>query len=626
MSLADTHNALTHKQIIKWLISIIVLSALFYITARLGLILAIPPGYATAIWLPSGIALAFILLFGYYVSPAIWIGSFLVNYQMSGAFLVASSIALGSMLQAILGAYLVRRFVGFPNPLSSDKDIMGFLILGGPISCLFAATWGVSTLLITNQVPLGEFFYNWFTWWSGDTTGVLVFTPIILIWTAQPQELWQKRRLSVGVPLCCLFSILVVFFMYTSRWKDEKLVDEFNTQSADITSIFELEAARDNQPYLSSRFVDEMLVKASFNGLVLRIYDLSKNGNRRMIYSSSGFHSFNGLVWDKLINIKGHQWLLEYTTAQNFITVNQTWELWVVPISGVLLTALLGMLLLSITGKAAMIEGIVNKRTKELTLANDSLLNEIKLRHTMEITLEQHAKELARSNNELAQFVNIASHDLKEPLRMVVTYLQLLDREYHQQLDNNAKEYMYFAVDGAKRMQALISDLLTYSSVGAQNKTYDLIECEEIIQQVLEVLKFSVVQDKVYITNDPLPRLYADKIQMMQLFQNLIGNAIKFSNKSSIKIHIGVKPYKNSWLFWVQDNGIGISTEYFGKIFEIFQRLHGPKEYQGSGIGLAVCKKIVEQHGGQIWVESSEGLGSTFYFTLPIQQSQEKIG
>ncbi len=609
----------------KWFGSIIGLAFLFYITARLGLILAIPPGYATAIWLPSGISLAFILLFGNRVAGAIWVGSFLVNYQMSGNILIAGSIGLGSTLQALLGAYLVRKFVGFPNPLNNDKEIFGFLLLGGPVSCVLAATWGCSTLLLANQIIATDFLYNWFTWWAGDTIGVLVFTPFILIWTAEPREVWRERRLSLALPLCIMFSILIAFFMYTSRWKDEKIITNFDMQAKTLADAFEAGLPSLTNEASTRQFIDNMLVNATSKNMVLRIYDVNKLGNRNLQFSSSHFRSFNGLEWDKKITDANHQWLLKYTTAQNYLNVNQSWEVWVVPFCGVLLTGLLGALLLSVTGKAAMIEGVVTKRTTELRLANESLLKEIQQRQFAEASLALHTKELARSNAELEQFAYIASHDLREPLRMVVTYLQLLEREQHNQLDKNAKDYIGFAVDGAKRMQALISDLLTYSRIGTHQKKHELIDGEKVLKHVLDNLKFLIEESGAHITYDPIPYVVADNIQLGQLFQNLISNAIKFSdNKSRINIHIGVKKQKQDWLFSVEDNGLGISSEHFSRIFEIFQRLHPREKCPGTGIGLAVCKKIVEQHSGLIWVESTLGKGSIFFFTLPIPKVDDK--
>jgi PAS domain S-box-containing protein len=238
-------------------------------------------------------------------------------------------------------------------------------------------------------------------------------------------------------------------------------------------------------------------------------------------------------------------------------------------------------------------------------------------RKTAELELQQQKQDLARSNDELQQFAYVASHDLQEPLRMITSYLELLERRYKGHLDAKADQFIAYAIDGAARMQTLINDLLGYSRVGSRGQSFTLVDCEAILQNVLRNLQVAIADSDALITHDPLPHVTADSTQLTQLLQNLIGNAIKFCREDPLKIHIGTTRINGQYLFAVRDNGIGIESQYTHRIFVIFQRLHSRTEYSGTGMGLAICKKIVERHGGTLWVESSPGEGSTFYFTLP---------
>jgi signal transduction histidine kinase len=238
-------------------------------------------------------------------------------------------------------------------------------------------------------------------------------------------------------------------------------------------------------------------------------------------------------------------------------------------------------------------------------------------RKEAEDALSDVVKELKRSNNELEQFAYVTSHDLQEPLRMVTSFLGLLSKKYKGKLDQDADEYIDFAVDGARRMQNMISDLLAYSRIGTRGKPFEAIDSEYALKQALNNLQLAIEESGALVTYDPLPTVLADSSQLTQLFQNLVANAIKFRSKDvSPKVHISAEINGEEWVFSVRDNGIGIAQEFFEHIFVIFQRLHGRDEYPGSGMGLAISRKIVERHGGRIWVESQIGQGTAFYFTI----------
>jgi len=274
------------------------------------------------------------------------------------------------------------------------------------------------------------------------------------------------------------------------------------------------------------------------------------------------------------------------------------------------------------------LKDMVEERTAQLTEANVKLQLEISERVRVEEELMEHrshleeeikarTEELSRSNKELEQFAYIASHDLQEPLRMVASYVQLLERRYESKLDKDALEFIAYAVDGATRMKRLINDLLTYSRVGTRKKPFQPTDCSKVVDQTLSDLDMSIKESGAVVTRGPLPTVMADDTQLAQLFLNLIGNAIKFRGKETPTVHISVKEDEEACCFTVRDNGIGIEHQHVDRIFQVFQRLHTKAEYPGTGIGLAVCKKIVERHGGRMWVISKPDEGSTFYFTIP---------
>jgi two-component system, chemotaxis family, sensor kinase Cph1 len=252
----------------------------------------------------------------------------------------------------------------------------------------------------------------------------------------------------------------------------------------------------------------------------------------------------------------------------------------------------------------------------QATLELRKAIVNIVLRQAEELALL--AQDLERSNAELKKFAYVASHDLQEPLNQVANYVQLLEMRYHGQLDQDATEFIDFAVEGVTLMQTLIDDVLIYSKVDLRGIEWQLTDSETALNHALGNLRGRIAETDARVTHDPMPHIVADGTQLMQLFQNLIANAIKFRSSESPQVHIGIERQEDAWLFSVQDNGIGIDPKFNDRIFVIFQRLHTRDEYPGSGMGLAICKKIVECHRGQIWVESEVGQGATFYFTIPV--------
>jgi PAS domain S-box-containing protein len=266
---------------------------------------------------------------------------------------------------------------------------------------------------------------------------------------------------------------------------------------------------------------------------------------------------------------------------------------------------------------------LMAKKLSALGHNNLVLARDVAERQKVEEALRQSVAELERSNVDLAQFAYVASHDLQEPLRMISSYVQLLARRYKGRLDADADDFIGYAVDGATRMQTLINDLLTYSRASARSKAFEATDCVLVLEQTLVNLKEQIRKNSVVVTHDPLPTVMANGSQLAHLFSNLIENAIKFHGDEPPRVHISAKRKGDEWEVLVADNGIGIEPQYFDRIFKVFQRLHRKNEYPGTGIGLALCKKIVERHGGRIWIESKPGEGTTFFFTIPAAGGDE---
>jgi signal transduction histidine kinase len=270
--------------------------------------------------------------------------------------------------------------------------------------------------------------------------------------------------------------------------------------------------------------------------------------------------------------------------------------------------------------KQGAMDYVLKDHLARLPISVRRALEEVRLRQERARAQEQLAnkvEELARSNCDLEQFAYVASHDLQEPLRMVAAYTQLLSERYQGKLDSAADRYISYAVEGATRMQALLEDLLAFSRVGRTGAIPAPADVNAAINEVLKNLDLALKEHGVTVTCHPLPTILADRFQVVQLFQNLIGNAVKFRAKRNPCITISAEPKGREWLFSVFDNGIGIAEEHKDLVFKIFQRLHTRTEYPGNGVGLAICKKIVEHNGGRIWVESELGHGSNFRFTFP---------
>jgi len=767
------------SRLIGWVARCAVLGAGYYIAGRLALLLAIPPGYAAPVWPAAGVALAGLLLLGNGAWPSIVIGSFFVNlftaFDGSSAAAVAKSLSIamsigcGAALQAFAGASLIRRYAGFPNSLSRERDVYLFLAYGGPVSCLINAACGVATLAAAGLIPASEVLFSVGTWWVGDTIGFVLVAPALLIWLDRPLAVSLRRRLTVTAPLGVTLFGVVSLFIYASHREQRRIVDQFERQSdeliheiqggfnrhiesvksvadlyASVESVdraefgrfarrqlerlpgawalswnprvaserraaFEasvrgegfagyeireldaqgrlvraakraeyapiafieplaanraslgfdlasdpfrretLERARDRHAPSSVGPVSLLQDEQAKTGLVIfmpvyrnalpvesvearrrnlrgylgavvrtqpaveaivsdleRVWGATRQGlppiririsaggdpgDATALYETAGAYAYKtgGLRREAPLSLAGRDWRIEFEISNAALRRLPSWGPWLILVTGLLISILLGIILLTATGRAAEIEEEVVARTKELK----------------------------RSNEDLEQFAYVASHDIQEPLRMVSSYTALLARRYRGKLGADADEFIAYAVDGAERMQSMIRDLLDYARIGKQ-RSMQPTDCMKPLGEALKNLEAAVLESGAVVTFGPMPRLTVNSSLIAQLFQNLIGNAIKYRSSASPVIEVSAKRVGAEWRFSVADNGIGLDMRFAGRIFVIFQRLQTRAEYPGNGIGLAFCKRIVDQHGGRIWVESEPGRGSTFTFTLPV--------
>ena len=615
------------------------LAAVYCVAGRLALLLAIPPGYATAVWPAAGLALAGVLLLGYRVWPGIVLGSFFVNLwtaldSSSAAALLnsislAASIGVGAALQAVTGAYLLRRFARYPNPLVEEKPVLGFVLLGGPVSCLVSSTLGVATLWVAGVVAPENCFFSWWTWWVGDAIGVILFAPLALIWSNRPRPLQLRRRLTVSLPLAFMFVLAVMVYVYASQREQAQIQRTFQTRTDEMTERVQTELAHKLEvselrgqvqaTVLTRESVEASLRQVRRPGIELVACHAAGttaeplDDNSTVALASS--KKSGGLQRAVSFEVAGKPWCVVYRLTPEYLARNRSLQAWAVLTGTLAFTGLAGAFLLVLTGRTATIEELVVQRTEELARAND---------------------ELARSNQELDDFAFIASHDLKEPLRGIHNYSQFLLDDCGALLPEDGRAKCETLMRLTQRMESLIEALLYFSRVGRDELAMAETDLQQVLAEVVDSLDIRLKETGVAVRiPQPLPTLYCDRVRVREVFYNLVTNAMKYNDKPGKWIEIGCRRHANGTapatakgaetnghatsqpVFYVQDNGIGIREKHQQTLFRIFKRLHGRDKFGGgTGVGLTIAKKIVERHGGRIWIESVLGEGATFNFTL----------
>lgn len=519
------------------ILALVILAAVYITAGKLGLKLAFVHQSATAVWPPSGIALAALLILGREMWPAIFVGAFVVNLTTDWHILTSLAIAAGNTVEAVSGAYLVSRFARGRDAFLRHQDIFKFAFLAGICSTALSATIGVSTLCLAGSAAWPAYGRIWTTWWLGDAVGDFVIAPFLILWAAWPRSRMQRAQVGQALLLAAvLFVLSMMVFGGWIPWRRTNYPLEFLCIPMLLVVAF-----RSGPPAAASTSV--LLTGIALWGTL---------------------HGFGPFITG---------------SANESLLLLQTY---------------LGVSTIMVLAVAAVVWDHERVRRE----------------------LARQAAELSRSNEDLQQFAYVASHDLQEPLRTVACFTELLAKKYSGRLDADAREYIGYITGGARRMAALVDGILLYSRVAQADGARVRVDSHRALASALANLSGAIQESEAVITHDPLPEARMHEAQLTLVFQNLLANAIKYRGQEPSRIHVSAAQNGDGWIFSVRDNGIGIQPQYRDQVFGLFKRLHGP-DVAGAGIGLAVCKKIVERYGGRIWLEGEPGAGTTAYFTVP---------
>jgi PAS domain S-box-containing protein len=688
------------------------LTAIYVAAGKLGLALAYVHTNASAVWPPTGLALAALLLFGWRIWPAILVGAFLVNLTTAGTVATSAAIAAGNTIEAVVGASLVRRFADGTRVFNSVRGVLKFVVLAGVLSTAISATAGTTTLAAAGLAPWSDFQRIWLTWWLGDATGALVLTPVLVLAAVEPAIAWNGRRVAEALLLLAGLGLTgaLVFhrsdpppstflcvpfpfwaaFRYGRReaatatlllsvlavWGTVRGYGPYARASTNDTLLFlqvfmggltvmglivaavvaerqrvehELRAARDDLEATVATRTESLseAVRALEREVVERTraeHELRESEQRMrglleaapdamVVVDDRGAivevsaqvekmfgHARTDLVGRPVEILVPESFRERHTSHRGVYSsdprtraMGEGLELYALRRDGTQFPVEISLSPVP-TDRGLLVMAAIRDITERKVV-------ETRIRR-MNVELERrvHARtaELERSNEALKQFAYAASHDLQEPLRTMGNYAELVSRRYRGRIDDEADVFLGFVVDGAEWMHQLLQGLLEYARVDTRAAATSPKPMDRALEQALVNLRAAIADTGARVDSGPLPVAPADDVQMVQLFQNLIGNAIKFRRPGvAPEVRVEVAERGSDWEFAVRDNGIGIDLRHAERIFAIFQRLHRRQEYPGAGVGLAICKKIVERHGGRIWVEAAPGIGCTFRFTLP---------
>lgn len=509
---------------------------IYFLAAKGSLLLAIPPGYATAIWPPSGIALALLLLGGRRLWPGILIGAIAANFTIAQSP-ASVFIGAGNTLEALAALWLARRLSPDREwPFGSLRQVLQ-LVFAGCVGSFIAATIAVAALSLGGALADDQLRRTWLTWWLGDVGGIMAVTPLVVAWARPVREVFTGARIVELLAFATAVALLAAFFFL--NW---------------------MKLARP--------------LPLGFLLLPLVVWAGVRFGEREV---TTAILVILGIgIWS---------------------TVAGAGPFSALPQNEALLLTQLSMGTLIVAGLAISVTVGALKRT---------------------------SAALAKAREEMEQFVYVAAHDVQEPLRNVLNFSELLERHLGGGLDAKGREFLGFITGGAARSRRLIEDLLSVSRAGQGRLAPERIELDRVLDDALANLGPAIEAAGAVLTRDPLPRVVADARLLERVLQNLVGNAIRHHGEGIPRIHVAAQRRGAEWDISIKDDGPGIDPRYFEVVFRMFGRLPQALGRDGTGIGLALCRRIVERHGGRIWVESAPGEGAAFHFTLPADDAAER--
>ena len=656
------------------------LTTVYYGAGRAGLALAFVHVSASAVWPPTGIALAAFLVLGRWVWPAVLVGAFLVNLATAGSIATSAAIACGNTLESLLGAALVVRFAGGLHCFDGTRNILRYVLLAAGAATAVSATIGVTTLVLGGLAGWEAFGRIWLTWWLGDAAGAMIVAPALVLWAVEPRPSWNRQQLAeVALLLAGLLAAAFVVFhgvlpaplmlacVPFPLWAAFRFGQREAATTTLLLSAFAVWGTLAGfGPFVRPSVHESLLLLQAFTGLlsmmilavaaiVARAQRIERELRAARVHLERSVdertHSLSEAVRaleqselrlrglleaapDAMLVIDPAGTLKQVTAQAERMFGHSRQELLGRPVEDFVpgfRAAGDGHELLARRRDGGLFPVEISRspvRTDEglLVMAAVRDITERKqveqrirrINAELERRVGERTAALERSNEALRQFAYAASHDLQEPLRTMGSYAELVAARYRGKLDADADEFLGYIVDGAEWMHQLLQGLLTYSRIEMRRLPSAPAPMGQALEHALENLGAAVAETGARISAGPLPAVPADELQMVQLFQNLVANAIKFRTADvPPEVWIEASERDEEWVFSVQDNGIGVDPRHAERVFGMFQRLHRREEFPGAGVGLAICKKIVERHGGRIWVQPRAGGGSDFRFTLP---------